>query len=106
MIVQDMPVWMLLWLMIGLPLFVLLVMYLRKKNKIGRTVGAFLSIIGLSGSIAWSEGFWSFVFFTLLFLPVGYASMFIAESYGKKASMSPTNCSRPASSHFTEENRS
>jgi len=78
--VQSISIWMLLWLMMGLPFLVLFVMYLRKKRKISRVVGAILSVVGLSGSVAWPRDLWAFVFFTFLLFPAGYVGMLIAES--------------------------
>ena len=76
---QHPPLGMLVWLMFGLPLWLLLIMYLRRKRKISRLVATVVNTLSIAGSFTWDEGLGWFLFAVVLFLPVGYIGALIAE---------------------------
>lgn len=73
------PVGQFLWLLLGLPLWLLLIMHLRRKRKISRWTATIVNTLSIAGSLTWGDSAAWFLFAIVLFLPVGFTGALIAE---------------------------
>ena len=78
------PIGWFVWLLLGLPLWLLLIMHLRRKRKISRWTATIVNTLSIAGSFTWNDNVGWFLVAVVLFLPVGFTGALIAETTTKQ----------------------